>query len=216
MAAFKPYYEGDTYYGPSAPDSGWNVTGLKTISGGEGRIGKESWGRLPDTTVLAWKRAPAPAPAAAPAPPPAPASQAEAQARLDASLAANQLAAVQVRANYAQQSGAMEATISSLESLLLKTKEDAAKTLKDQQSSFDGYMRESAATMNAMQSAYQSQLRAATATLPDPERTAVAPRLGDARSLTGRSAAANTLSQLRIIAPSLLGNGLGSVTLGGF
>jgi len=215
-ASFTPYMDGDTYYGPKAPDAtGWSVVGLKTIPGGEGRVGKESWGKLPDTTVLAWKRA-------ATAQEPQAQSQAEAQAQpqgearaqLDATLAANQQAADQVRASYAQPSNEIVATISSLQALLLKSKEDAAKSLADQQASFDSYMMKSSIQMDAMRSSYESQLRMATATLPTPERTAVAPRLGDFRN-GGRNAAANSLSQLRMIAPSLLGVGQGSVTLGG-
>jgi hypothetical protein len=80
---------------------------------------------------------------------------------------------------------------------------------------FDQYQAAMQASMAAMQSSYDMQLRAATATLPPPERSAVAPKLGDARTPTGRNAAANTLSQLRIISPSLLGSGLESITLGG-
>jgi hypothetical protein len=213
----KPFYEGDTYFGPSAPDdSGWSVVGLRTIPGKEVRVGKESSGRTQDATVLAWKRAAAQqAQAQAPAADPAPAApQAAAQAQLDASLAANQQAIQQVQSSYAQQSNDMASTVGNLQSLLLKSKEDAAKSLTDQQASFDSYMLKSSSQMDAMRSSYESQLRAATATLPDPERTAVAPRLGDFRT-GGRNAAANSLSQLRIIAPSLLGEGLGSVTLGG-
>jgi hypothetical protein len=215
--------DGDTYYGPKAPDAtGWSVVGLKTIPGGEGRVGKESWGKLPDTTVLAWKRAAtAQEPQAQPQAEPQAQPQAEAQARLDATLAANQQAADQVKASYAQQPGqtasespGMAATISGLQALLLKSKEDAAKSLADQQASFDSYMMKSSSQMDAMRSSYEDQLRMATATLPTPERTAVAPRLGDFRN-GGRNAAANSLSQLRMIAPSLLGVGQGSVTLGG-
>jgi hypothetical protein len=213
-ASFTPYMDGDTYYGPKAPDAtGWSVVGLKTIPGGEGRVGRESWGKLPDTTVLAWKRAAtaqeAQTQAEAQAQP-----QGEAQAQLDTTLAANQQAADQVRASYAQPSNEIAATISSLQALLLKSKEDAAKTLADQQASFDSYMMKSSSQMDAMRSSYESQLRMATATLPTPERTAIAPRLGDFRR-GGRNAADNSLSQLRMIAPSLLGVGQGSVTLGG-
>jgi len=209
------------YYGAKPPeDSGWAVSGMETVYQDGPLGGDMGWGQIPSQT-LAWRRAAAAQEAQGgqdgsglPDANATSQAQAQAQAQLDASLAANQQAIQQVQASYAQQGNEMASTVSSLQSLLLKSKEDAAKSLADQKSSFDSYMLKSSSQMDAMRSSYESQLRQATATLPDPERTAVAPRLGDFRT-GGRNAAANTLSQLRIIAPSLLGNGQGSVTLGG-
>jgi hypothetical protein len=209
------------YYGAKPPeDSGWAVSGMETVYQ-EGPLGGDGgYGLIPSQT-LAWRRAAAAQEAqggqdgsSLPDANATSQAQAQAQAQLDASLVANQQAIEQARSSYAQQGNDMASTVSSLQSLLLKSKEDAAKSLADQKSSFDSYMLKSSSQMDAMRSSYESQLRQATATLPDPERTAVAPRLGDFRT-GGRNAAANSLSQLRIIAPSLLGNGQGSVTLGG-
>jgi hypothetical protein len=204
----------DVNQAPAA--TGWSYYGSFTPSSTAGRFSRE--GGVPEgQPVYAWRES---APAAEATAPAAEAvnfgtSQvASQQAQIDAALAANNQAAAAARAQYETQTGQLTSSITELQGLLLKSKQESATALADQQRSFSEYMMKSDLNLAQMKADYASQARAATATTPPPEAGAVAPVLGDSR-IGGRNSAANTLSTLRIIAPGLLDGGKGSVTLGG-
>jgi hypothetical protein len=169
-----------------------------------------------DSRLMYWKAkgqqqeqaaAPAPAPAA-PAPPPA-------TLQLEATLASNQAAMDAARTTYAKQNEELTGTVRGLQDLLLKTRSESDAAIKSQELAFQTSTKnQELAFQTAMQKqelAFQTAMQKQELTLnnymtgiPVAERSAVAPKLGDTRT-GGRNAAANTLSQLRIIAPSLLG-----------
>jgi hypothetical protein len=170
-----------------------------------------------DVSFDYYRPAPAPAPAAAPAPAPAPAAPAPPPAalQLEATLASSQAAMDAARAAYAKQNEELTGTVRGLQDLLLKTRSESDAAIKSQELAFqtsakDQELAFQTYTKNqelAFQTAMQKQeltLNNYMTGIPVAERSAVAPKLGDTRT-GGRNAAANTLSQLRIIAPSLLG-----------
>lgn len=163
----------------------------------------------------------APAPAPAPAPAAAPAPSATGTSAID-QYNANFAASQGVQSQYAplpapitSAENPLNATIASLTSMMAQSQAAAQQAAMQQQSMFNNMMMQSERNMAAMREQQASAFRAANAIVPAPERGAVAPLLGDART-GGRNAAENTLSNLRIVSPGLLDGGQGSVTLGGF
>jgi hypothetical protein len=162
----------------------------------------------PSTQLMFWKAAapaaaPAPAPAAPPPPPAAPPPP-PAALQLDATIASNQAAMDAARAAYARQNEELAGTVRGLQDLLLKTRSESDAAMKNQELAFQTSIKNQEL---AFQTAIQQQERTLNnymTGIPVAERGAVAPQMGDTRT-GGRNAAANTLSQLRIIAPSLLG-----------
>jgi hypothetical protein len=200
-----------------APAStGWSYYGSFTPRSTAGRLSLDG-GRPEGQPVYAWREsaaAPAPAAPAVDAVSFGASQVASQQAQIDATLAANSQAAAAARAQYEAQTGQLTSSITELQGLLLKSKEDSAAALADQQRSFGEYMLKSDLNLATMKADYASQARAATAVAPTPEPGAVAPVLGDLR-MGARNNAANTLSSLRIIAPGLLDGKRESVMLGG-
>jgi hypothetical protein len=220
------------FFGDAAPEAeGWFVSGTMqrpVATGGYGVNGPRNATR----TVNVWSKMAQQGQQqeqqqeqqAAPTALAIPASTAPDMTQLNATLAASQAAMDETRGTYAKQNDELMGTIKGLQDLLLRTREEStsalkiqqeesASALRNQENAFNNFMLINSDQSGVARALYEGQLGMKAGGLPSPERGAVAARLGDART-GGRNAATNTLSQLRIIAPSMLGIAEGSGSLG--
>jgi len=221
--------QGNFFYGDTPPEpEGWRAVGMTDVPATDPRFFGPNGDRGVGTRrVMVWSKGQDAAGqgqgggqeqgqggAAGPAGPGIPGAPSLDQSQLNSTLAANQRAMDETRSLYARQQGDMLSTIEGLRAMLIQARNESANALMEQQQAFTNYMLINSDRTGAARAMFEGQLGRQAGGLPSPERGAVSPRFGDART-GGRNAAANTLSQLRIVSPGLLGGQPMSGSLGG-
>jgi hypothetical protein len=222
--------QSNTFYGDTPPEAeGWRAVGMTEVPATDPRFFGPNGDRGVGTRrVMVWRKGEEAAGGGssgsggqgqaggqgAPAGPGLPAPRSLDQSALNAMQAANQQAIDQARATYARQNEDLALTVDQLRNMLIASRNESALAMQQQQAQFAQFMLASSDQTGAARALYEGQLSRQMGGLPTPERSAVSPQFGDART-GGRNAVANTLSNLTILSPGSLGNRQGRGSLVG-